>query len=182
MRKRRILVKVDDYLNYKSKFNTNKLDENNEIYTSGSFPPKFIRDKFKINELFDGTESEYSIVKRSNNHILINFNSSLNNEYRIDLFKEEDFDIWHIGFSESKNKTNEPIKYGYLTNKNESIDVFSRLIWILKDLDMRVEYCIGATGDDKKDRVYEYMMRFVSKWEKRDTDEYELGWALYFKI
>lgn len=43
-------------------------------------------------------------------------------------------------------------------------------------------YCIGATGNPSKDNVYKYMMRFVSNWDKRNTDQYELGCAIYFKI
>jgi hypothetical protein len=60
----------------------------------------------------------------------------------------------------------------------------NRLIWILKDFSANkdIEYCIGATGNLKKDRIYEYILKYVSSWEKRDSDQYELGWALYFKI
>jgi hypothetical protein len=66
---------------------------------------------------------------------------------------------------------------------NESIEVFSRLSWILKHIDLDVdEYCIGATGDKKKDSIYEYMMRFVNSWTKRECENYKLGWALYFNI
>ena len=44
------------------------------------------------------------------------------------------------------------------------------------------EYCIGATGDVSKDVIYEYIMNKVGDWEKRNTDQYELGWAIYFKL
>lgn len=180
---KRILVKVEDYKDYLEKFGTNKIDSKNEIYTFGSFPPKFYRERNKINEeIFEGTPCNYKIIERLGDKILIKFESKSDNEYRIDLLKEPNVDIWHIGFSEIGNQLGDIEKYERLTDNRESIDVFSRLVWILKDLNMDVEYCIGSTGDDKKDRIYEYMMRFVSKWEKRDTDDYNLGWAIYFKI
>ena len=79
--------------------------------------------------------------------------------------------------------TSDPIKYEEETDNKESVDIFSRIIWILKDLNMWVEYCIGSTGNDKKkNNIYEYMMRFVSNWEKRETEEYPLGWGIFFKI
>ena len=180
---KRILVKVEDYKDYIEKFGTNKIDSKNEIYTFGSFPPKFYREKNKINEeIFEGTPCNYKIIEKHEDKILIKFESKSDNEYRIDLLKEPNVDIWHIGFSEIENQLDDIDKYETLTDKKEPIDVFSRLVWILKDLNMNVEYCIGSTGDPKKDRVYEYMMRFVSKWEKRNTDNYNLGWAIYFKI
>lgn len=180
--KKRILVKVNDYKRYIDRYGTNKLDKNNEIYTHGSFPPKFYREKYNINEeIFNGTPCDYEINKNSNT-INIKFTSKLNNNYRLDLFKEPNVNIWHIGFSEMDSDIYNPEQYHELTNKNESIDVLSRLVWILKDINLNVEYCIGATGDLKKDKVYEYMMRFVSNWEKKETNLYPLGWAIYFNI
>lgn len=35
---------------------------------------------------------------------------------------------------------------------------------------------------DIKDNIYQYLMKYVSGWEKRKTDQYDLGWAIYFKI
>lgn len=181
--KKRILVKVEDYKDYIEKNGTNKLDERNEIYTFGSFPPKFYRDQNKINEeIFEGICCSYEILEKNEHKILIRFESKSLSEYRIDILKEPITNIWHIGFSEIDNQINDIEKYQSLTEKNEAIDVISRLIFILKSLNMNVEYCIGATGNDKKDRIYEYIMRFVSKWEKRNTNEYSLGWAIYFKI
>lgn len=181
--KKRILVKIDDYKNYLTKYNTNELDKNNVIYTFSSFPPKFYRKLYNINEeIFDGTICDYEIINKNSNIINIIFISKLNNEYRLDLFKEPNVNIWHIGFSEFNSEICDIEKYHKLTNNNESIDVFSRLIWILQDINLNVKYCIGASGDPKKDRVYEYMMRFVSNWEKKETDQYPLGWAIYFHL
>lgn len=181
--KNKILVKIEDYKNYINKYGTNKLDSKNEIYTFGSFPPKFYREQYNINEeVFEGIPCTYEILEKDNNKILIKFESKSDSYYRLDIFKEPNTNIWHIGFSEIDSKIDNIEQYQSLTNKNESIDVLSRLIWILKDLNKDVEYCIGATGDDKKDRIYIYMMRFVSNWEKRETEQYPLGWGIYFKI
>lgn len=172
----RIPVRIEDYKKYVDKFGTNKLDSKNEIYVIGSFPPKFYRELHNIKEeIFEGTACNYEILEKTNNQVLIKFKSKSHYEYRLDIFKEINNDIWHIAFSEFDNSI-------ILTDKKESIDVFSRLVWILKDLYMNVEYCIGATGDLKKDRIYQYMMRFVSNWEKRDNNDYPLGWGIYFTI
>lgn len=172
----KILVKLEDYLNYISKFKTTKLDKKNIIYTNGGFP-KFLG----INEeIFEGRSTEYEIVKNEDSHILIKFLSKNNIEYRFDLFKEPNTNIWHLGFSLFDGDLKD---YHEKTYKNEAIDVFSRMVWILKDLNLKVDkYCIGATGDESKDLTYQYMMRFVSNWEKKNTTEYSLGWALYFNL
>lgn len=183
MKRKQILVRMSDYIKYVNENSTNKLDDYNTLYTIGSFPPLFFRNGLEINEeIFNGTPNKYDIIKSDNDHILIKFISKLNDTYRIDLIKEPINNIYHIGFSKYENEINDIENYEKKTNDENSIDVFSRIIWILKDLDMKVEYCIGATGDDKKDSIYEYMMRFVSDWEKRSTNYYNLGWGIYFKI
>lgn len=170
----KILVKIKDYINYTSNFKSDKLDEQNCIYTNGGFP-KFLG----INEeIFEGRPSEYEIIKQDSSHILVKFQSKSNTEYRFDLFKEPDTNIWHLSFSLFDVNIQD---YHEKTDKGEAIDVLSRMIWILGDLNLKVDkYCIGATGDKGKDSTYMYMMRFVSDWEKRDTDQYNLGWAIYF--
>jgi len=181
--RKKILVRVEDYKRFIEKNGSNKLDDRNEIYTFGSFPPKFYRDQNGINEeILEGIPCSYIILESGDDKILIGFESKSSSEYRMDLLKEPGTNIWHIGFSEIDNQIYDIEKYQSLTEKGEAIDVISRLVFILRDINMNVEYCIGATGDDKKDRIYEYIMRFVSNWEKRDTDEYPLGWAIYFKI
>lgn len=173
----KILVRIDDYIKYQQKHNTNKLDDNNIIYSHGG-RPNFI----KVNEeLFEGRECDYEIIKDDGDIILIKFKSTSNTSYRIDLMKEPNSDIWHIGFSLYENDISDS-KYELETDKNESIDVLSRIVWILKDLNRNVEYCIGSTGNEFKDNIYKYMMRFVSNWEKRDTKEYKSGWAIYFRL
>jgi hypothetical protein len=73
----------------------------------------------------------------------VKFISKLNDTYRIDLIKEPINNIYHIGFSKYENEINDIENYEKKTNDDNSIDVFSRIIWILKDLDMKVEYPIG---------------------------------------
>jgi hypothetical protein len=174
--KKRILVKVNDYKRYTEKYLTSKIDDKNEIITYGGFP-KFMEIH---EEIFEGRETEYEIIKNEIPHILIKFKSKSNTEYRLDLLKDRTEEVYHLAFSLYDSDLDP--RYHDVTDKEESIDVFSRTIWILKDLNKEFEYCIGATGDERKDRIYEYMMRFVSNWEKRETNQYNLGWAIYFKI
>jgi hypothetical protein len=172
----KILVKLQDYSNYISEFKTNKLDKKNLIYTNAGFP-KFLG----INEeIFEGRPTDYEVVKNEDSHILIKFLSKKKVEYRFDLFKEPNTNIWHLGFPLFDVELKD---YHQKTDKNEAIDIFSRIVWILRDLNHKVDkYCIGATGDESKDLTYQYMMRFVSNWKKQNTTQYNLGWALYFNL
>ena len=174
----KIPVRIEDYKNYIEKNGTNKLDSKNEIYGIGSFPPKFYKDKYITEEIFEGIPCNYEVLEQNNKKIFIKFSTNSNTEYRLDIIKELNNNIWHLAFSEFENSISNMYNYELLTDRKEAVEVFSKLVWILKDLNMNVEYCIG----ESKDRIYEYMMRFVSNWEKRDTDEYPLGWAIYFKI
>ncbi len=174
--KRKILVKLKDYKRFVNINGSNKLDQHNEIYINGQLP-KFLNVSEKI---FEGRDTKYDIIRDTSDDVLIKFKSTSNIEYRLDLFREPNTQIWHIGFSLFESTVDS--EYHNKTDKNESIDVFSRIIWILNDLNKGVAYCIGATGDPSKDRIYEYMMRFVSDWEKRDTTQYNLGWGIYFTI
>lgn len=175
-----ILVKFEDYISYVEKYNTTYLDKKNK-YRIWYRNKDFILNGFNsVNEeIFDGTRTDYNLSKNSDGYS-ITFESKSREEYRLDLIKEPGTKIYHIAFTlNNRDRDN----YEKLTDLDESIEVFSRLSWILKDLKLDVdEYCIGATGDKKKDSIYEYMMRFVKYWEKRTCNSYKLGWALYFKI
>jgi hypothetical protein len=76
----------------------------------------------------------------------------------------------------------DPKNYEKETEDNNSVDVLSRIVWILKDLSRSYDYCIGITGNDKKDNTYMYMMQFVSNWEKKKTDFYPTKWGIFFNI
>ena len=100
-------------------------------------------------EIFNGIETIYHVSKVDDG-FLIKFNSISNEEYRFDLLKEPNTNIYHLGFSLSSSNL---LDYSNLTNRNESIDIFNRLIWILKDITPKLnidEYCIGATNNPKK--------------------------------
>lgn len=172
---KKILVKINDYKKY-LETGTNRLDKKNKIYTNSQFP-NFLNISEKI---FEPKENKYNIVKNNEDHILIKFKTKNDNEYRLDLLKEPNSEIYHIAFSLfDRNLDND---YHLKTDLKEPIDVISGLVWILKDLKKDVEYCIGSTGDDIKDNIYQYLMKYVSDWEKRKTKQYDLGWAIYFKI
>jgi len=175
-----ILVKYEHYLLYlKENNNSDYLDRENK-YRIWTKSKSLILNKFKINEeIFEGTPTEYNIVQ-SDNVFIITFKTKSNTEYRFDLLEEPNTKIYHLAFS---LKDSDEENYEKATDLNESIEVFSKLIWILKDIKINVdEFCIGATGNPKKDKIYEYMMRFVKDWKKRKNNHYPLGWAIYFKI
>jgi len=179
-----ILVKLEHFIKYQTKYNTTYLDKKNK-YRIWSRTKNNILEKLKdhnlINEMLDGTKTNYNAFKDENNNFKLIFNTK-NNKYRFDLQYEKNTNIYHLMFSENDFKNGE---YEKLTNKKESIQVFSRLSYILKDFSKglkNIEFCIGATGDNAKNRLYEYFMIYTKSWEKRNTNQYDLGWALYFKI
>lgn len=174
-----IEVKLEHFLKYQQEHNSYYLDKKNRYYIN--YPSKniILNNFIKINEIFDGIETEYHVEEKDNNYLIL-FSTKSNNEYRFDLLLEPGTKIYHLAFSFLGNDD-----YHELTNLNESVEVFGKLSYILKELNDKLnvdEYCIGATGNIKKDKIYQYMMKYVSEWERRETDHYDLGWALYFKI
>lgn len=181
-----ILVKIEDFIDYQDKYKTTYLDKKNN-YRIWSRTKEKILENLEgyetINEILDGTETSYNIsCDKQGNYMLIFFTKK-GNKYRFDLQHEKGTNIYHLMFSNDDFNKGE---YEKLTNRNESIEVFSRLSYILKDfigkIDKDVEFCIGASGNESKDRLYEYFMIYTKSWEKRKTNEYDLGWGLFFKI
>jgi hypothetical protein len=178
-----ILVKFEHFTQYQKDFNTFYLDKKNGYYIHHPSKTRILNNFKPVLEMFDGIDTDYIFSKESNdNNMCVVFNTNSNTKYRLDLIKEPNTKIYHLAFSLEDVELD---KYENLTKLNESKEVFSRIAYILKDLTKKFniyEFCIGATGLDKKDFLYSKMMRYVESWEKRDTVEYELGWALYFKI
>jgi len=174
-----IRVNFDDFIEYQEKYGTKYLDKKHKYYIDYPSKEIILNDFKQVNEMFDGIKTSYDLTNNNNNY-LIRFKTKSNNEYRFDLLKEPNTDIYHLAFSLMYNE-----EYHELSNLNESSEVFGKLSYILQELDESLnvlEYCIGATGDLKKDKIYQYMMKYVSSWDKRETTQYPLGWALYFKI
>ena len=181
-----IKVKYQDYLSYYEKYGHNRIDK---WYRLQAFDANKTKDICGIvglvyeEEIFEGIPTDYDIIKNELGY-LISFKSKSDIRYRFDLSREPNTNIYHLSFSDFDNTMTDS-SYENLTNRKESIDVFSRLAWILKDVNKKIEveeYCIGGSYDDRKNVIYEYMMRFVDNWEKRDTIQYKSGWGLYFKI
>lgn len=174
-----IRVKFEHFIKFQKENNTYYLDKKNKYYVYSPSKETILNGFEKVNEMFDGIETEYELQKTNNGYLIL-FLSKSGNEYRFDLLQEPNTNIYHLAFSLLKNA-----EYHELTNLNESNEVFGKLSYILQDLNKKLdvkEYCIGATGDIKKDRIYQYMMKFVKDWKKRKTNHYNLGWALYFTI
>ena len=182
-----IPVKINDFLIYQEKYGHNRLDKWHRIQPYPNVKSSFLSNisgKIFEEEIFDGIETKYTIQKVGNNYLIL-FKTNKGNEYRFDLINEPNTKIYDLAFSISSNSLNNEEEYLKLTSEGESKEVFAKLVWILKDITPKIdvsEYCIGATGINTKDRIYQYMMKFVSGWERRDTNKYDLGWALYFKL
>lgn len=176
-----ILVKYEDYNNYVSLYRNNNLDKNNKIWTQSKDKMFEMLLGVSINEIFDSSLETKYIINDDGDNYLITFKSDSNQEYRFGLIQDVvDDNIYHLAFSTSdKDITND--NYANPTNKDEMLEILNRLIWILKDINLDVEYCIGSTCT-KKDVIYKYLMRFVSNWQKRDCSYYKLGWELFFKV
>jgi hypothetical protein len=175
-----ILVSFESYLNHQNKYNTTYLDKKNNynLYS----PSKNILKSNKVDEIFDGIKTEYKIKKINSIDYLITFFANSSNQYRLDLLN--DLGTYHIAFSLNKyNLDND--EYEKLTELNESKEVFARMAYILKDFSKKKninKFAIGGTGNPKKDRIYEYIMKYVSNWVKKKDSGYKLGWALYFNM
>ena len=181
-----ILVRLDDYLLYQERYGHNRLDRWHRIWSPSKSKALFELSTGKVyeEEIFNGIETYYEITKDNSDYV-VKFNSNSGDEYRFDIIKESHTDIYHLAFSLLNNSIDKLDEYEKLTNKKNSLEVFNRLIWILKDITPKLnvsEYCIGLSNNESKNNIYEYMMRFVSGWEKRETSQYDLGWAIYFKL
>lgn len=132
-----IQVKFEDYLSYQKKYGHNKLDKWNRIW----FPSKDkiiserVFNKIYEEEIFKGLETKYEL-KTTKTGYLILFKTDFGNEYRFDLFNEPNTNIYDLGFSLSGSSEKE---YELLTDKKESLEVFNRLIWILKDITKKIK-------------------------------------------
>lgn len=98
----KILVNIKSYKKYVELHNTNKLDDKTIIYTNGGFP-KFMNIS---EEIFEGRECNYEIVTKDSEKLLIQFKSKSLTDYRFDIFKEPDTNIWHLAFSLWSNNFN----------------------------------------------------------------------------
>ena len=179
-----IKVKFDDFINYQKEHNTYYLDKKNKYRLwSNSKDSLFKSANWKINEMFDGIKTNYEFSPESTpDNMCIIFYSKSKTKYRFDLIKEKNTQIHHLAFTLDNRKIED---YDEVTNKDESVEIFGGLSYILKDLSIKLnidEFCIGATGDKEKDEIYQYMMLYVKSWQKRNTNLYNLGWGLYFKI
>lgn len=171
---------MSEYIIYQEKFGHSRLDKWNRIWS----PPKNKIFGYLNEEIFNGLETKYDIIENDLNY-LVRFITISGTEYRFDLLNEPKKKIYHLAFSLFSNEIGNDIEYHRHTDKGESLELMNRLIFILKDLSDRIEveyYCIGLTGNKKKDNIYEYMMRFLSGWEKKQTAHYETGWGIYFNI
>ena len=173
-----IKVRLNDFLEYQKKYETYYLDKKYKYRLHCNSKNNL----FNVNEMFDGIETEFKYSNESiDKKFCVIFNTNSGIKYRFDFIEKEQ-NIYHLAFTlDDRDVQN----YDEVTDLDESKEVFGRLAYILKKIsnDRNIdEFCIGATGDIKKDKIYKYMMSYVKTWEKRVTDLYDLGWGLYFTI
>jgi hypothetical protein len=176
-----LYVKSEHYQKYIENVGSNRLDKWIKI-----LPPPSKATLFgAIQEAFEGIETDYNIIQNGNNY-LIKFKTNSGTEYRFDIWNEPNTTIYDLAFSLAKNEPNDINKYEELTDKKESIELLSRLVWILKDVKPKLnvsEFCIGATNLTSKDNIYKNLMKFAKSWQKKYTKKYTpSNWALYFKL
>ena len=179
-----LYVTLESYNDYITKYGSNRLDKWIKILPPSS--KSFVLNNYSdyILEAFEGIETSYEFSEVDRGYLII-FKCKSGYEYRFDIFKEPNTKIYDLAFSDSSNDTTDD-NYESLTQRNESIELLSGLVWILKDIDSKLdvsEWCIGSTNLQSKDNMYEYLMKFAKKWDKRYTNKYPpLNWALYFTI
>ena len=131
-----ILVKFEDYISYVEKYDTTYLDKKNK-YRIWCRTKDFILNGFNSmnEEIFNGTRTEYNSEKKGEDY-LVTFKTKSGQEYRLDLVREPNTKIHHIAFTLNNRDI---VNYEKLTDLDESIEVFSRLSWILRDLKLNVD-------------------------------------------
>jgi hypothetical protein len=179
-----INVKYSDYTSYVDMYGTDKIDKWHRVYPHNSKSSSIVNISGLLQEyVFEPVPTDYDTT-RSGDNFLFTFYSKRGNGYRLDLIREPDTTIYHVAFSDASNHIGS-IDYEIPTNKGEAFDVISRISWILGDICDVVdasEYCVGGTGDTRKDAMYKYMMKYAKTFDVRKTDHYESGWALYFTM
>lgn len=192
-------VKYKHYIRYVSENKTDRLDKGLKIFSHSGKVKKL----FNINEeIFEEPIKCDFNYKINNEKIKVTFFSKNKKEYRLDIFKIEEFGETynHIAFTlnndifdkrpESKEEQDLfELEYEKPTNLNEVYDVLGRIRYVLRSLveDKVItnNFCIGGSIFYKKNNLYEYFLKFVvgeSGFEKRKTNKYTTGWGLYFNI
>lgn len=199
-----IYSKYEHYLKYLSENNTDRLYKGLKLTTSSNNKTNLFNNNRLNEEIFNNSiQCDYEIANLKNNHIKVIFKSKNDNEYRIDIFKilENNKIINHIGFTLNNDifditpTTPEEqeifdIEYEKMTNISEIYDILGRIRYILENMvnDKIIDssFCIGGTKFIKKNKLYEYMLKFIvgdDGFEKRESDTYpKIGWGLYFDI
>lgn len=184
---------------------SNRLSKGLKILPYESKISSLLKKTLNMNEeIFDKSiTTNYELIDIDNDFKKIVFKSNSNTEYRLDIFKIEEWGsvVNHISFSLNDERFNilpkdyqefqeYEIEYHSLTNKNETIEILNRIHFILRDLvDKGIinnSFCIGGTKLEKKNKIYQYLLKTIvgdDGFKKINTNVYsEVGWGIYFKI
>lgn len=194
LKHRTFLVKNEHYKKFIKENNTDKFSRFIKIWCpSKSYLLSFTEFGPTLNEeIFEPLYTNYIEEIVNNIHIVYYFETKSLTKYRLDIFKLSEFNttINHIGFSLANKSIDNQDEYEEETNKNESIELFSRIIFILNDLiqknKINNEFCIGGSTFEKKNILYKNMLKYLvgpNGFQKRNTNYYpNVGWGIYFQI
>ena len=156
------------YEQYKT-FNSYKLDKITRVSTGSKLITKMneiYQEKLKTNYT---TEIRKSPTYEGDDYI-IRFKTNSNVDYRLDLLKHEDDKVnyenmYSVLFSLEKNNHYSSSIYDYeeLTDKNEMIEILSRIGYIIQDWLNNTNKCItfvlGKSDIEKKNNIYKYFIK-----------------------
>ena len=183
-----LITEYEHYNKFVEKYGTDRLQKGLKLYTNSKSGLLF-----KTNEIFEKELYTNYIIEKLIPNLLISFNTTSGYKYRLDIFRvNEELKskgyINHIAFSDyNKEPTDED--YEDLLNRNEVLEIISRIHFIIKDLikdDVINNYfCIGGTKLLAKNNIYKYVLKILVGEDgvnKLDTNVYDTGYGLYFKI
>jgi hypothetical protein len=97
--------------------------------------------------------------------------------------------INHIVFSDYSNNLDDEDNYERLLDRNEMVEILNRIRFILldlvKDKVINNKFCIGGTKLEKKNNIYEFLLKVIvgeNGFKKELTDIYNTGYGLYFEV
>lgn len=82
-----ILVQYNDFIKYQENYHTTYLDIKHKYRIWSKSKTSVLNNFNTINEIFDGIETEYSIINTNGNYKIL-FNTKSGTGYCFDLFKE----------------------------------------------------------------------------------------------
>jgi len=183
-----LYTKQEHYTKFVEEYKTDRLYKNLKIY-SPMKTGKLIKEIFN-----EPIFTEYEIIEKKPDKILISFKTKSGSKYRLDIFIVEEKDkyiepINHFAFSDFEKSPENGDDYEKVLKRHESLEIFNKIHFILIDLcEKKIInniFCIGGAKLFSKNNIYEYALKIIvgdDGFKKVKTDIYKTGFGLYFKI